>query len=524
MTDAGALETARILIVDDEPSNVRLLERLLQEMGYLGYRSTTDSRTVGDLYAEMDPDLILLDLMMPHLDGVEVMRGLERQIAADDYRPILVLTADSTTESCRRALAAGAKDFLTKPFDRVELELRVRNLLAARFLHVALRRHSEDLERQVEARTRQLLQTEKVAAMGTLLASVAHELNNPLTVMLGQAALLVSTAPDEAVRARGEKIERAAKRCSRIVKNFLSLACQRPEHRERVAVNPIVEEAVELLGYALRVDTVDVRLTLDGELPLLWGDPHQIGQVFVNLISNAHHAMRGAPGERRLAITTGTESARGVVVIEVADSGPGVSPESRARLFEPFVTTKRPGEGTGLGLYLCQGIVSSHGGTLTLVDRPGGALFRVELPVADGVSRASDEAAPEAAGVSEGTALVVDDEPDVADLLAALLTSDGLSVDTAGNGVEALERIAARAYDVVLSDLWMPRLDGPGLYREVAKRDLGLAQRIIFLTGDSLSPQAAEFLGTVPNRKVEKPFTLATLRRALRETLAARAG
>ena len=519
--DADTLNSARILIVDDEPVNVRLLERMLQEMGCPSYRSTTDSRKVEGLYAELGPDLILLDLMMPHLDGLEVMRRLKRRIADDDYVPILVLTADSTMEARRRALAAGAKDFLTKPFDQVELGLRVRNLLETRFLHLALRRHSEDLERQVEERTRQLLQTEKLATMGTLLAGVAHELNNPLSVVLGQASLLIRTAPDEAVRARGEKINRAAERCGRIVKNFLLLARQRPDDRQRVGLNQIVEEAVELLGYPLRVDNVEVSCVLDSALPPLWADGHQLGQVFVNLISNAHHAMRASSGPRRLRITTGAEPSGGTLFVEVADSGPGVPPDIRAKLFEPFFTTKPPGEGTGLGLYLCQEIVGGHGGSLALVDRPGmGAVFRIELPVVTEFAAAPAEAEPEASRAAGKTILVVDDEPEVAEVLAEMLARDGHTVETAGNGVEALERIAGSAYDLVLCDLKMPRLDGPGFYRELDKRDPALARRVVFVSGDGLSQGIVAFLDQVTNPRLGKPFSEASVRQVVREALA----
>src|SRR5436309_1454581 len=235
----GDLNEARILIVDDELANVRLLERLLQQTGYRNLVTTTDPRQVRGLYDELHPDLILLDLMMPHLDGVAVMGELA--IPAEAYVPILVLTADVTMAAKQRALAAGAKDYLTKPFDRVEVLLRIKNLLDTRFLYLELDRQNRSLEQIVAERTQRLLQSEKVATMGSLLAGVAHELNNPLAVLTGHAHLLREGAKDESLASRAEKIQAAADRCARIVKNFLALARQRPPERGAVPVNLVIE-------------------------------------------------------------------------------------------------------------------------------------------------------------------------------------------------------------------------------------------------------------------------------------------
>ena len=182
---------SKILIVDDDPSNVMLVERLLAEAGYTNLRSTTDARRAVPHCAEFRPDLIVLDLVMQHMDGIHLLRELRWHTATETYLPILVMTADVSPETQRHTLAAGANDFVTKPFDPAEVVIRVRNLLETRSLHAELRRRNQDLEAQVRERTQQLIEADRLTTMGNLLAGVAHELNTPLSVVSGHAALFL---------------------------------------------------------------------------------------------------------------------------------------------------------------------------------------------------------------------------------------------------------------------------------------------------------------------------------------------
>jgi signal transduction histidine kinase len=510
---------AKILIVDDQEQNVRLLERLLQQAGYTTLESSTDPRRVLPLFTEFQPDLILLDLMMPHLDGFGVMQELAGHIATDDYLPILVLTADVTPEAKRRALAAGAKDFLTKPFDVVEVVLRIENLLHARFLHRELQRQNEVLEEQVRERTQQLIQSEKLAAMGSLLAGVAHELNNPLSVVMGQAALLELTPGAGPMAERVGKIIKAAERCARIVKNFLALARQQPMERQAVSLNQVVQEAIELLAYPLRVDTVEIALELAPDLPEIWADPHQLHQLVVNLVSNAHQAMRTISAPRRIILTTRLVPAARRVLFAVADTGPGISSEAQGRIFEPFFTTKPVGQGTGLGLSLCQGIVERHGGSIRVASQPGhGAVFSIELPV-DLRETATSEAAQPASlqPIREKTILIVDDDRDVAETLGDLLQVDGHQVELVANGTLALAKLQSQTYDLILSDVRMPDTDGPRLYTQLERQHPELLRRVAFLTGDTLSAETREFLERTRVPTMAKPFTLEQVRQVLQQ-------
>jgi signal transduction histidine kinase len=511
------LRSAKFLIVDDEPANVRLLERLLAQAGYSDIRSTTDPRAAAALYSEMSPDLVLLDLRMPHMDGYAVMEQLRLLTPASAYVPILVLTADLAGETTRRALFAGAQDFLTKPFDHHEVILRIRNLLRTRFLHLELARQNERLEERVRERTQRLLQMEKLSAMGQLLAGVAHELNNPLAVVMGQAQLLQHSVGQVSVAARAEKIARSAERCVRIVRNFLALARERPPERARVDLNAVVEEALELLGYELRADGIDLRLDLADGLPALWADPHQLHQVVVNLLTNAQYAMRHGEGLRVLALSTATDAGQTHVRLRVGDTGPGIAPHVQARMFEPFFTTKPTGEGTGLGLSLSKGIVEGHGGSISVDSTPGrGAVIEVQLPVVPLPAGALRQAAPAVLPGPRGKRiLVVDDEPDVAGFLVELLRFEGHDVDVAANGAEALDKIGERSYHAVLSDTRMPVLDGVGFYREIERRHPELHGRVAFMTGDTLSAEKREFLDRTGAPSLMKPFSLDEVQRVV---------
>jgi CheY-like chemotaxis protein len=345
---------------------------------------------------------------------------------------------------------------------------------------------------------------------------VAHELNNPLAVVMMQADLLREEVGNGPLSAHVTELTQATERCAEIIHHFLSLARQQPPMRTRVGLNATVEAAMKLLTYPLQVDTISVAYHLANDLPTLWADPHQLQQVVLNLVTNAHQALRDTAGPRQLTITTQADHAQQRVILEVADTGPGILPAIQQRIFEPFFTTKTLGLGTGLGLPLCLGIVEGHGGTLSVQSVPGhGAAFRVELPLdslpIDGP--VAEPVRPSAGGAQ--TILIVDDEPGIVRALTFLLRRDGHTVETAANGYLALAKCQEQDYDMILCDLRMPELDGPGFYRELQRRRSSLCQRILFLTGDTLAPEAQAFLDQVALPHLKKPFTAAMIRKAL---------
>lgn len=382
---------------------------------------------------------------------------------------------------------------------------------------------AQQIERQRDA----LRQSEKLSAMGSLLAGVAHELNNPLAIVMGRASLLEEKCEDPALLADVQRIREAAERCGRIVRTFLNMARSKPATRENVSLNDLTRAAAEMLNYSYRSHDVEMTLRLGDDLPSVKADGDQIGQIVLNLLVNAQQALQGQAGERRVLIETGVEARRENreprVWLRVSDNGPGVPAELRDKLFEPFFTTKPEGIGTGLGLAMSRSLARDHGGDLTLepTAHQGGASFRLNLPI-------SGEPVREPAAVpfqvddaaQQMRVLVVDDEPDITELMRDILEGAGYEVATAESGAVALAFLETARFDAIVSDLRMPDMDGATLWREVDQRHPGLSQRMLFVTGDTLSPGAREFLKQARCNGLDKPFSKSDLLAAVARLLA----
>jgi len=370
----------------------------------------------------------------------------------------------------------------------------------------------------------QLLQAEKMASLGQTISGIAHELNNPLATVLTWAERLAPKQADEATRRGLEVILSEAERAARIVRNLLTFARKRHTTRTMVDLNHVVRETLALRSYEQRVTNIQVIEALAAGLPQVFADPHQLQQVLLNLVINAEQAMLSANGRGTLVVRTWHNAANDTVVLEVNDDGPGVPEDVQAKVFDPFFTTKEVGKGTGLGLTVAYAIIQEHGGRIWVGTPTGqGASFFVELPTGDAqvvrapqpVAEAMKQSMP-----SGATVLVVEDEPALAAAVVEGLADAGFTVDRAGDGEEALRRVDARAYDVVICDLKMPRVDGMQFYRAIAAAKPALARRVIFVTGDVVGAEAERFLEESGCRWLAKPFRLADLLRTARELLA----
>jgi len=378
----------------------------------------------------------------------------------------------------------------------------------------------KEAEAELERHREALNHSEKMSALGSLLAGVAHELNNPLAVVVGRSIMLEDAEVGPGAANAITKIRQAAERCARIVKAFLAMARQQPPSLVPVRVGDVIESSLDLVSYGLRGAGIEVITDIPDDLPEIMADPGQLGQVFTNLLVNAQQAMEAGAEPKIVRIIARCGRRNKLLRVTVSNNGPGVPKEILSRIFEPFFTTKPAGVGTGIGLSVCYGIVEAHGGTITANPlEEGGTAFVVVLPVEPLEKPAEPSAPAEPAGPDGRRVLVVDDEAEVARMLGDILAADGHAIHIAANGRDALGWLRDHDFDLVLSDLIMPDLDGPGLYAEIERKYPKLLDRLIFITGDTLSPRAKGFLSTAKRPVIEKPFVPDDVRRVVREAL-----
>lgn len=385
----------------------------------------------------------------------------------------------------------------------VEIPLRERRLYTACVRDLTERQRAQaELDRQ----RRELQQSERLSMLGTLAAGISHELRNPLSVVVSQAKLLEPEIAADRPLARVHSIVRAAERCAAIVRAFLDQSRSGPRRAEQFDIAEIVHSALDLTAHVLRDHSVALDIEHLQTGITVQGDPHQLSQVVLNLVLNAVAAMQDSSDPKELAIGTRLNAAENVVLLTVRDTGPGIPAELRERIFERFFTTKPVGAGTGLGLAICRDIVSAHGGCIRVdATTQAGAQFRVELPVCRYRERAEIGRADGVRPTGRHRVLVVDDESEVAEVLREILELAGHRVEVAASGESALRLLAAAEFDIVLSDMRMPGMDGAKLYDALCVRHPALARRFALVTGDTLSDHS-EFLRRTAIPCLSKPF------------------
>ena len=397
------MHRSKILIIDDEESGVRLLERILKHAQIENVTSTTDPGVAASLFQQFQPDLVMTDLLMPHLEnGLAVVEQLRGLTSSADYLPIVVLTADVTKESKRRALAAGATDFLTKPFDVVEVLLRIGNLFQARLAHLKIQEQNAALEENVRLRTlhleeaflelkttqQKLIQQERLAALGTMARRVAQDFNNALALIIGFGEELLRDAEHGLTKEKASlpitEILTAAKDAWKIVYRLREFSRPGQTHQLclPVNVNDLIQQAVLLTKPKWQMESVaagtTIRLSVDfGEIPTIDGDPAELREALASLIFNAIEAMPHGG-----SIMLRTRAKGDTVVVQITDTGIGMTEEERQRCLEPFFTTRNRAGG-GLDLDIVFAIIRRHGGAIDVESQPGnGTTFTIYLPVA----------------------------------------------------------------------------------------------------------------------------------------------
>ena len=515
-----------VLCVEERPHAQRPEQKWKQVEAEL--RSVLDAVEVGILLLDLSGRIRFTNARFAVLFGLEKRRLRRLQ----DFDELTALVQDNFPDpqvfaqrwrNLPRAADQGVQDELemVRPVRKV-FERYARPVLDAEGRRVGWLEIYRDItaEGQIQAK---LLQTEKMAALGQLVSGIAHELNNPLTAIMGYGQLLLGHGLRPAQLGEAKKIYQEAERARRIVKNLLFFAREAKPERVRVDLNEVVERTLALRSYELKVENIVVECELDPDLPATLADPYQLQQVVLNLLVNAEQALLQGRGQGSIWIRT-MRLPGSRLALEVADDGPGVPPEIASRVFDPFFTTKPPGVGTGLGLSIVYGIVQQHGGEVSLESPPGaGAKFVVELPVvespAEGVPASEPQFETASANVAAGRILVVEDEPTVGQLIADVLREEGHRVDVVTDSQEGLNQIARTNYDLVICDLRMPRLDGPAFYETLVRARSPAQHRIIFITGDTLAPRTLEFLKPHGLPYLAKPFLVEELKLAVNRAL-----
>ena len=394
-----------------------------------------------------------------------------------------------------------------------EVKVADRRIFLGSIRDLRERRQAED---EINRQREKLHQNEKMAAMGSLLAGVSHELNNPLAVVVAQSTLLHEFSTDPQTKARAEKVRAAAERCGRIVKSFLGMVRLHPPAQTETDLNQVVRSALEVTAYGARSSGigVDTEFAEGGPLVVL-GDADHLTQVAANFMVNSQHALAPQQTDRRIKVRT-FRARNGAAGFSVEDNGPGIPPAIRDRIFESYFTTKPVGVGTGIGLSISKSIVERHNGRIWFEEvRPSGARFVVELPMPAG--QAQSAAAAQVASADLRRALIIDDEPDVAGSLSDILELMGLRSEIISAWTSAAEMLADVEPDIVFSDLRMPGKSGIAIYRELLAERPGLARRFVLVTGDMIGARAeVETLAAHLRPQIlEKPFSTLDVRGVL---------
>jgi len=455
--------------------------------------------------------------------GIEMPPDMRARLASEDLRAIVAIPL-LTHERIIGAL--GLSDRTGREFTPDELQSlqAFADQAALAFENARLYATAQDSLTRLRDTQAQLVQAAKMSALGQLVSGVAHELNNPLSVIIGYGQLLLSREVPSAMRRPVELMVAQGDRMAKIVRNLLFFARQRPPERAAVKLQSVIEQTLALRTNQLTLSGISVETEFAPDLPEITGDAQQLEQVFLNLLLNAEQAILELKPQGRIVVRTRVSADGRTLYADVVDDGPGILPEAMPRVFEPFFTTKSVGSGTGLGLSVSYGILEEHGGKLSVQSRPGETIFTIELPV----TRAPEPAPPAAPKrlAPSGTgrvALVVEDEPSVLDLVVTLLSQQGWRVDMASGGRTGLECVERRAYDLIISDIRMPDGDGQEFYRNVLLQEPALAKRFIFITGDTANPDGWAFLETAGVPVIEKPFAPATFEDAVARVMAAAA-
>jgi CheY-like chemotaxis protein len=525
-----------ILLIEDEANLRHNLGVLLEGEGYRVVSAEDGAEGIRKLQGELF-DLVITDVVMPEVDGFQVMEYLK------DYAPdvvVVAITAYVSAESAIEALRHGAYDYLAKPFDIDLMQIVIKRALEKARMQKAFRHYMGELERQVEECTRnlaeakinleqsmeelratqeQLAQTERFRALGEVTASVSQDLGNSLAMIVGFAQVLARVAPAEnRMKAQLEQIGEVAFRCHEIVKNLVNFAWKQASQRVQTHLNVLCEEMLAGLAYQADLSHIVVEQQLDGSLPPIMADPHQLLQAFTNIALNACRTLTNNGGRGRLTVET--KWSDGAIQVAFQVNRLGVAIGHQGGLLDPFLTIR---ESTGgLGLSLAYGMIKAHGGKMAVHSIPGeGVTYVVELPTREPLPSLIEPPSSDLEGVGRWHVLVVDADEKSLALLQEIVHHLGHDADGSSSAQQALQKIANRDYDLIITDMHLPGMDGLYLYQRLLVLRPGLAQRVIFISGRLLNGEAGMFFDRVGCPLIRKPFSVADIEMGMRQALRA---
>jgi signal transduction histidine kinase len=498
----------RTLVIDDDPIMRRVLCNYLLRLGHEFLEAKNGREGLG-LFRSDHPDLVLVDLLMPVMDGMEFLGIATRENPAI---PVIVVSGAGGIDDVIRALRIGAWDYVTKPItDLSVLEHTINKSLERARLLKENSRYQEFLEGEVKRRTlelelinqelertqqqlwEQLKQAQKMESVGMLAGGIAHDFNNILASIFFSAEMVMESLPrDQPEYADLERIIRVSRRGKSLVRRILSFTSTRSKSHTLFEVAAVVEESVQFLR-AVLPSNIELSVDINPESGTIEGDPVQIQQIVMNLITNAVHALRGTQNPR-LSVRVGPRESGGEqgsdsgtpgwIEISVKDNGHGIRPEDKELIFTPRFTTKGEAEGSGLGLFLVEELVSRHKGEIRVESEPGkGAEFTIALPLSRHLPQEARKEAFRGAQQGGETILVADDDQDLSESLRLMLTRLGYTVVLTRDGQEALERLESMsgAIHLAILDQDMPRLSGTAVCRKLLEMFPGLP--VLLLTG-----------------------------------------
>lgn len=501
----------KALIVEDNERDAILLLRELNRGGYeLNSERVETAEALNAALDREDWDIVLSDYSMPRFSAPAAL-ALVRQRGFD--LPFIIVSGTVGEETAVEAMRAGANDFMPKG-------------AMARLLPAIDRELREAAARTERKKMReQLLISERMASVGMLSASVAHEINNPLAVVLANLEIVLqhleapAAPPLDALIGPLRDAHEAAERVSHIARDLKIFSrSSNEEQRGPVDIERVLESALRMASNEIRHRASVVRQY--DKLPPVHGNEARLGQVFLNLLVNAAQAIpEGRASENRITLSIrGGENNRAVV--QISDTGTGIPPEVASRVFDPFFTTKAEGVGTGLGLAICHRIVSSLGGDISVESRPGhGTVFSVSLPHAGTPLPKAEAPVAAQSAKRRGRVLVVDDEPMLCATVERILSieHDVTTFQSAKQALQLLE--GGDRFDLILSDVMMPQMTGIEFHEALLRIAPELADKVVFMTGGAFSAEASAFLDRFPHRTIDKPFKSTALRRLVQDLI-----